>query len=1098
MSQERWSEVRSNFFELVELAPADRVVALESLSETDPELHDTLRRLLLAHDGTDELLGRFEDLISRPSFGGLLETRPDGTPSLESDVALPDPHGLVGRRVSHYEVEEALGAGGMGVLYRAKDTRLGRTVALKFLPPQWSLDRAFKARFEREARAVAALDHANVCTLHEIGETDEGQLYLAMAFYEGETLREKIARGPLEMEEALGLAEQAASGLAAAHRAGLVHRDIKPANLMVTEEGIVKILDFGLAKTGETALTESGMRLGTPAYMSPEQTRGEEVDARTDLWSLGVVLYEMLTGQRPFGGEHRAVVIDAIRREAPRPPSELREGVSPDVERLVLTLLSKDPEQRHSGAELLSEELAASTPKPAGGRGRAPRAHRQMARVRRREWLAAVGALATVTLGVTGVLIFGDGRSAGAAAPDLVAVLPWTVRGDDPELEYLQEGLVDLLSISLAELPGLRAVDPYALIKYVERSCENRADPECGAGAAQRFGANRFLVGTVVPVGGGTFQLAASIYDAEGVELSRATVLGDGRQPLVAIEEVGRRIAAELLGAEGAAADDAAELSAVAARTTNSLPALKAYLEGEAHFRAGLYEDAIGILREAVAADSSFALAWYRLALTANANLALPLADSAAKKALSGIDRLPSRYRGLLRGFNYFRVGKADLAEREFRNLLAIYPDDPEAWFLLGQTLTFYNVVRGRPPGGYEELRRAFELDPYNAAALWNLRIHLFGAGRLEEFDSLTALYIERFSEAEGTYVPARVAMADRRLVTLLQAEDDSTRERWFADLERASDDDTSLLAVLLFEHSWPDHVEAANRAARILIDSDRSPSARAGGYANLGELAIREGRWLDAMREMEALARVNPIDAVLRRSHWAATSLLLSVSPDEISEIRADVVAILEGSPTDPTIQLPWGTSSPPAEIVEAGLVRLTVLSARLGEYEEAQAYAARFAALPRSDPIKWGTIPDDFQLIFRAYMQYWQGDPQAARAALDSTRFEAHWSVAQLPLAYWALSLRAEVLYALGELEEARRWYRMFPEVPTYSSLRDLGPALYRLGQIAEALGEVDQAVMRYEQFVELWKNADSMLQPRVEDARARLATLRETTNG
>jgi serine/threonine protein kinase len=230
------------------------------------------------------------------------------------------------------------------------------------------MDPTFKQRFEREARAVAALDHPNVCTIYEIGETEQGQLFISMAYYQGETVKDKVADGPLEVDNALDLAEQAASGLAAAHRAGLVHRDIKPANLLVTEDGVLKILDFGLAKTDETALTESGMRLGTPAYMSPEQTRGEEVDARTDLWSLGVVLYEMITGHRPFRGGVDSAVIDAIRRQDPQPPSKLREGLPPTVDHLVLRLLAKDPKLRHQGAELLSEELAGAYPEPVDGK----------------------------------------------------------------------------------------------------------------------------------------------------------------------------------------------------------------------------------------------------------------------------------------------------------------------------------------------------------------------------------------------------------------------------------------------------------------------------------------------------------------------------------------------------------------------------------------------------------------------------------------------------------------------------------------------------------------------------------------------------------
>ncbi|MEE8549912.1 MAG: serine/threonine-protein kinase, partial [Gemmatimonadota bacterium] len=360
MTAERWDEVQELFLELVEQEPEYRALRLGILAETDPELHAQVKRLLAAHDETDELLGSFEDLISQPDF--------EVPAAPAEEPATPDPHKLIGRTVSHYDVVDVLGAGGMGVLYRATDTRLGRTVALKFLPPQWSLDGAFKARFEREARAVAALDHPNVCAIHEIGETDEGQLFIAMAFYDGETVKEKIARGPLAVDEAMELAAQAASGLAAAHRAGLVHRDIKPANLMVTGEGVLKILDFGLAKTDETALTESGIVLGTPAYMSPEQTRGEGVDARTDLWSLGVVLYEMLTAQRPFGGKDMAV-FHAILHEEPRPPGELRADLPSEMEEMVLRLLSKDPEARYAGAELLSEELAASASALTGAMG---------------------------------------------------------------------------------------------------------------------------------------------------------------------------------------------------------------------------------------------------------------------------------------------------------------------------------------------------------------------------------------------------------------------------------------------------------------------------------------------------------------------------------------------------------------------------------------------------------------------------------------------------------------------------------------------------------------------------------------------------------
>ncbi|HQM62912.1 MAG TPA: serine/threonine-protein kinase, partial [Acidobacteriota bacterium] len=235
---------------------------------------------------------------------------------------------MIGQTVGHYHIVEELGAGGMGVVYRAEDTKLRRSVALKFLPPELTRDAEAKRRFLHEAQAAAALDHPNICTVYEVGETDTGQLYIAMACYAGETLRERIARGPLPLEEALRIAQEAAAGLAHAHARGIVHRDIKPANLFLTEEGLVKVLDFGLAKLAAgSAVTKTGTTLGTTGYMSPEQAQGKTTDARTDIWSLGVVLYEMVAGRPPFAGEYPQAVVYGIVNEAPEPLTARRTGV---------------------------------------------------------------------------------------------------------------------------------------------------------------------------------------------------------------------------------------------------------------------------------------------------------------------------------------------------------------------------------------------------------------------------------------------------------------------------------------------------------------------------------------------------------------------------------------------------------------------------------------------------------------------------------------------------------------------------------------------------------------------------------------------------
>jgi serine/threonine protein kinase/tetratricopeptide (TPR) repeat protein len=272
------------------------------------------------------------------------------------DRATTDP--LVGTTVAQYEIVARLGGGGMGVVYAARDTKLGRRVALKFLPPQWSHDESAKLRFIREAQAASATDHPNICTIHDIATAGDGQLFIVMAHYEGETLKQRLERGPIGVEEVVEIGAQVAEGLAKAHGQGVVHRDIKPGNLMLTEDG-VKILDFGLAKFADARLklTLEGSTLGTVAYMSPEQARGEEADARSDVWATGVVLYEMLAGHPPFRGGYPEAISHAIKHDSPAPLRTARSDVSEPLEHIVFRALHKDPGVRYQTARDLARAL---------------------------------------------------------------------------------------------------------------------------------------------------------------------------------------------------------------------------------------------------------------------------------------------------------------------------------------------------------------------------------------------------------------------------------------------------------------------------------------------------------------------------------------------------------------------------------------------------------------------------------------------------------------------------------------------------------------------------------------------------------------------
>jgi len=341
VNAERWEAVQVNFDELLELDATERAERLASLAISDPELHRVLESLLEADAEAGVRLAPIEAAIMLGS-------------SCRSD-----PLGLVGRTISHFHVHEALGAGGMGVVYRADDTSLGRAVALKFLLPHYNLDASARARFLREAHAAAALDHPNVCTVYEVGTSDDGWLFMALALCPGETLRARMSReGPMAVRETIEIARQIAAGLQAAHVAGIVHRDLKPANVMLLPDGTVRILDFGLAKARDRSLGTTSVRLGTVSYMAPEQIRADNLDGRADLWALGVVLYEMLVGRKPFRGDEKTSIADAILHDPPDPPSTRRRGLPEALEGLVLRLLQKDPARRPATADEVRRELA--------------------------------------------------------------------------------------------------------------------------------------------------------------------------------------------------------------------------------------------------------------------------------------------------------------------------------------------------------------------------------------------------------------------------------------------------------------------------------------------------------------------------------------------------------------------------------------------------------------------------------------------------------------------------------------------------------------------------------------------------------------------
>jgi len=362
---------------------------------------------------------------------------------------------MIGKTISHYRILEKLGQGGMGIVYKAEDTKLKRTVALKFLPPELTRDADAKARFIREAQAAAALDHPDICTIYEIDEAED-RTFISMAYIDGERLKDKIERGPLKLEDAVEIAIHIAQGLQAAHEKGIIHRDIKSANVMLTASGQVKVMDFGLAKlAGTTAVTREGTTLGTAGYMSPEQARGEGADSRTDIWSLGVVLYEMLTGLLPFRGEYEQALTYQIMNAAPEPITSLRTGVSMELERIVTKCLEKNRDERYQNsadfiADLHHLQRTLSTGAKTAQRSTAT-AGRPAHRVRWWFW----GAPLMVVAIIAAIVFFKMPHRATPPEEKSIAVLPFIDMSPQRDQEYFCDGMTEELINRLSNIRGL-------------------------------------------------------------------------------------------------------------------------------------------------------------------------------------------------------------------------------------------------------------------------------------------------------------------------------------------------------------------------------------------------------------------------------------------------------------------------------------------------------------------------------------------------------------------------------------------------------------------------------------------------------------------
>ena len=731
---------------------------------------------------------------------------------------------MIGETVSHYTIVEKLGEGGMGEVYKAKDNRLERIVALKFLPEKVTDDPESKARFLREAQTASKLDHPNICTVYEIDETDDGKTFIAMSHCPGIALKEKLKEKSLSTEEAVGIAVQIGEGLEEAHRQGIVHRDIKPGNIMISEQNKIKIVDFGLAKLRDSLhITKPGKAMGTAAYMSPEQLRGEDVDSRTDIWALGVVLYQMLSGKLPFEGEYEAAVIYSIlNKEAPKLPGA-NEGIAAGLQRVLVCALQKDPNDRYPTtteflADLKSIQSEIGTPTEEISAGWAT----EKTGVKRVSPLVVFSATVAVIIFslIVAVLLIAPGIQQWLGGPGLppkkhLAILPFSLIGGESEDRAMCDGLVETLSSKITSFGQFQKT--IWIVPTREIIEENIASPSQARGT---FGVSLVVTGSVQRMGDSA-QLTLNLIDASSLRQVRSAQL---IEPIANIHVLQSKAVGKLVEMLEFEVPPQSRDDAFAGGTETS-DAFKYYLQGRGFLQH--YQDVANIDRameffnKAISSDPDYALAFAGLGeacyrkfqATRNSSWVETGTDYCAR-ALALDDSLEQVHNTA--GFLLMASGQYEPAAAEFRKALEINPVNAETFKGLGRAhehmgeideaeRIYSEAIQLRPDywSGYNELggfylslgrydeaeaqfRKILELTPGNVKGYNNLGIVYFNAGRYDEAEKIFLRSIEikpnyrAFNNLGVLYhYQKRYADAARTMEKALDLEDQSDFLTW-------------------------------------------------------------------------------------------------------------------------------------------------------------------------------------------------------------------------------------------------------------------------------------------------------------------------------
>jgi len=1015
---------------------------------------------------------------------------------------------MIGETVAHYRVLDKLGGGGMGEVYLAEDTRLHRRVALKVLPPLMASDPEHLERFAREAKALAGLNHPNIVTVYSVEEAGDKRL-LVMELIEGRTLSALIPEGGLSEERFFELAIPLSDALSAAHARGITHRDLKPSNVMVTEDGRLKVVDFGLAKLRQEAearertvvmdeeLTEEGRILGTYPYMSPEQIKGKPVDHRSDIFSLGVVLYEMATGGRPFSGESSADLISSILRDTPPPAHELNRKLPRHLDRILAHCLEKDPEARFQTAKDLRNELRSLLQEVDSERLlRSTSIARRLVSAGptgKRLRVKLVGTLAAVGIAVAAGLLLWQEREqrplpgvtpsstnskrAEAVARESrpsVAILFFRNLTGKPELEWLRTGLTEMLVTDLSQSPSLRVISTdrlYQILQELGGVEESILPATMVQQVTEKAGASTVVVGSFAQAGN-TIQINVILKDAGTGEILNADrVQGQGESSVFTlVDQLSDTILDNFARSQIGIAESRPDLERpIEAVSTSSIEAYRLYVEGMRLRRELKVEEAIPLFEQAAELDPGFAMAYVRLALIYETLGREDALDGAVTKALQNSDRLPPREQAYVQSIHDARhrvtYGRGIEVLDE---ALELYPDHQSARYQLG-LLNSYLEEFDEARAQYEELIR----QGYDYDGLYNSLAEMYCAlGRTEDarkmLEDRLAEHRDRWSMhlILGWHLPiwGEIGLADQMLS---QAEDLRPGSP-FNNLAR--------WRLSLLQKRW----DLAKTSARRLAETP-DPYWRWRGFASLAVLGLFQGQvdealaWLDQAKE--AYDGDNP--QIGTGCDLTAELLLLVGRPEQSLDQATRAQQIAKDD---------W----PAWE----GMFWAAIAQQRLSNAAEADRLAAELEPLGDLLP---GQVEERLYHRLLGLLAWERGDDATAVRELELAEsmlpprglsWHRHRLPDHVPLWYEL----ATVYRKLGSADEAELRYRRITESGVehlYHPVQYIRSHYY-LAKLLEERGDASGARTAYRKFLDFWDNGE-IDRDLVADARTRLAALR-----